>query len=174
MRYGTPQVSLYQIPGKLEVRQKNLFSVSDCKMFWQNAGEYLAVKVDRYTKTKKTVYSGFELFRLKERDIPIEVRRYSTIQYCPVLYIAIIVTAVGHYTECIHYQLCVGNGSENKNDKIIDVATVCYYTVLPRVSATQIDAGHAIMFFDGQETRNAVFARGNAWQYGTLLHYTTF
>ncbi|KAI3676755.1 hypothetical protein L1987_86371 [Smallanthus sonchifolius] len=67
------RVSLFQIPGKEELRQKNLFSVSDCKMYWQSNGEYLAVKVDRYTKTKKSTYTGFELFRIKERDIPIEV-----------------------------------------------------------------------------------------------------
>ncbi|KAJ8444176.1 hypothetical protein Cgig2_030996 [Carnegiea gigantea] len=67
------KVSLYQIPSKEEIRQKNLFSVSDCKMYWQSTGEYLAVKVDRYTKTKKSTYTGFELFRIKERDIPIEV-----------------------------------------------------------------------------------------------------
>ncbi|KAF4348034.1 hypothetical protein CsatB_006468 [Cannabis sativa] len=67
------RVSLYQIPSKEELRQKNLFSVSDCKMYWQSNGDYLAVKVDRYTKTKKSTYTGFELFRIKERDIPIEV-----------------------------------------------------------------------------------------------------
>lgn len=67
------QVSLVQLPGKEELRQKNLFSVSDCKMYQQSNGDYLAVKVDRYTKTKKSTYTGFELFRIKERDIPIEV-----------------------------------------------------------------------------------------------------
>ncbi|KAM7476202.1 hypothetical protein LguiB_023445 [Lonicera macranthoides] len=67
------RVSLIQIPSKEELRQKNLFSVSDCKMYWQSNGDYLAVKVDRYTKTKKSTYTGFELFRIKERDIPIEV-----------------------------------------------------------------------------------------------------
>ncbi|KAK3130438.1 hypothetical protein QOZ80_6BG0493420 [Eleusine coracana subsp. coracana] len=67
------RVSLVQIPGKEELRQKNLFSVSDCKIYWQKNGEYLAVQVDRYTKTKKSTYTGFELFRIKERDIPIEV-----------------------------------------------------------------------------------------------------
>jgi len=35
-----------QIPSKDELRQKNLFSVSDCKMYWQSNGDYLAVKVD--------------------------------------------------------------------------------------------------------------------------------
>ncbi|KAF3788378.1 Eukaryotic translation initiation factor 3 subunit B [Nymphaea thermarum] len=67
------RVSLIQIPGREELRQKNLFSVSDCKMYWQSSGDYFAVKVDRYTKTKKSTYTGFELFRIKERDIPIEV-----------------------------------------------------------------------------------------------------
>ncbi|KAL5189952.1 Eukaryotic translation initiation factor 3 subunit B [Glycine soja] len=66
-------VSLVQIPSKEELRQKNLFSVSDYKMHWQSNGEYLAVKVDRYTKTKKSTYTGFELFRIKERDMPIKV-----------------------------------------------------------------------------------------------------
>ncbi|KAK4274506.1 hypothetical protein QN277_017714 [Acacia crassicarpa] len=67
------RVSLVQIPSKEELRQKNLFSLSDCSMYWQSNGDYLAVKVDRYTKTKKSTYTGFELFRIKERDIPIEV-----------------------------------------------------------------------------------------------------
>lgn len=67
------RVSLIQIPDKLELRQKNLFSISDCQMYWQSNGEYLAVKVERYTKTKRSTYSAFELFRIKERDIPIEV-----------------------------------------------------------------------------------------------------
>ncbi|CAN0854090.1 Eukaryotic translation initiation factor 3 subunit B [Linum grandiflorum] len=67
------RVSLVQIPSKQELRQKNLFSVKDCTMYWQSSGDYLAVQVDRYTKTKKNTYTGFELFRIKERDIPIEV-----------------------------------------------------------------------------------------------------
>ncbi|KAI3890991.1 hypothetical protein MKW98_007296 [Papaver atlanticum] len=69
----TARVGLFQIPSKEVLRQKNLFSVGDCKMYWQSNGEYLAVKVDRYTKTKKSTYIGFQLFRIKERDIPIEV-----------------------------------------------------------------------------------------------------
>eukprot|EP00899_Mesostigma_viride_P013900 jgi/Mesvir1/22510/Mv18538-RA.2 len=67
------RVSLYEVPSKAERRQKNLFSVSDVKIYWQSQGDYLAVQVDRYTKTKKSTYTGFELFRVKERDIPIEV-----------------------------------------------------------------------------------------------------
>ncbi|KAI4316448.1 hypothetical protein L6164_024426 [Bauhinia variegata] len=67
------RVSLVQIPGKEELRQKNFLSVSDCKMYCQSNGVYLALKVDRHTKTKKRTYKGFELSRMKERDMPIEV-----------------------------------------------------------------------------------------------------
>ncbi|KAL5698724.1 Eukaryotic translation initiation factor 3 subunit B [Ranunculus cassubicifolius] len=67
------RVSLVQIPGKEELRQKNLFNVSECRMYWQSNGNYLAVEVERCTKTKKSSYTSFELFRIRERDIPIEV-----------------------------------------------------------------------------------------------------
>jgi len=65
-------VVLMDIPSKRERRQKNLFSVADCKMHWHPGGDYLCVKVDRTTKTKKSTYSNFELFRIREKDIPIE------------------------------------------------------------------------------------------------------
>ncbi|CAI9297667.1 unnamed protein product [Lactuca saligna] len=66
------RVSLFQIPSKQVMRQKILYNVNDCKMYWQSNGEYLAVKVERYTKTKKSTYTGFEIFRIKEGDIPID------------------------------------------------------------------------------------------------------
>ena len=42
-------------------------------MFWHPQGDHLAVKVDRFTKTRKSTYTSFELFSVKERDIPMEV-----------------------------------------------------------------------------------------------------
>lgn len=36
-----------------EIRPKNLFNVADCKIHWQKSGDYLCVKVDRYSKVKK-------------------------------------------------------------------------------------------------------------------------
>ena len=71
---NTPaRVALISIPSKKEIRSKNLFSVSDIKMFWQQSGGYFAVKVDRHTKTKKSTFSGFEFFRVNEPDCPMEV-----------------------------------------------------------------------------------------------------
>ncbi|CAA7016173.1 unnamed protein product [Microthlaspi erraticum] len=50
------KVVLVEIPSKVELRHKNLFSVEECKLYWQSNGEYLAVKVD----------IGFKLLRIKD------------------------------------------------------------------------------------------------------------
>ena len=67
------RVSLVEIPSRREVKSKNLFSVKDVKLHWHPDGTYLATQVARFTKTKKSTYNGFEFFRVKERDIPMEV-----------------------------------------------------------------------------------------------------
>jgi len=66
------KVVLVEIPSRKELRQKNLVNVNDCKMHWQSNGKYLSVKVDRHTKNKKKTFVNFELFRVLEKDIPIE------------------------------------------------------------------------------------------------------
>lgn len=60
LAYWTPEakdnparVTLLEIPSRRELRVKNLFNVGDCKMHWQMQGDYLCVKVDRVTKSKK-------------------------------------------------------------------------------------------------------------------------
>ncbi|EGW29938.1 uncharacterized protein SPAPADRAFT_63565 [Spathaspora passalidarum NRRL Y-27907] len=68
----TARVSLMQVPSKEVLRTINLFQVSGCKMHWQNEGKLLCVKVDRHTKSGKTVFSNLEFFRTSERDIPVE------------------------------------------------------------------------------------------------------
>ena len=63
-----------------KVRVKNLFNVADCKMHWQKTGDYLCVKVDRYSKLRKekdeTKYAGlyfnFEVFHMREKQIPVD------------------------------------------------------------------------------------------------------
>jgi translation initiation factor 3 subunit B len=42
-------------------------------MVWHDQGDYLAVKVTRHTKSKKTFYNNIELFRLKEPSVPVEM-----------------------------------------------------------------------------------------------------
>lgn len=74
------RVTLLEIPNRAEIRNKNLFNVADCKIHWQKSGDYLCVKVDRYSKVRKekseTKYSGmyfnFEIFHMREKQIPVD------------------------------------------------------------------------------------------------------
>lgn len=73
-------VSLLELPNRNEIRKKNLFNVADCKIHWQKSGDYLCVKVDRYSKVRKekreTKYSGmycnFEIFHMREKQVPVD------------------------------------------------------------------------------------------------------
>lgn len=44
-----------------------------CKLYWQNHGDFLCVKVDRHTKTKKSIFCNLEIFRVREKGFPVEV-----------------------------------------------------------------------------------------------------
>ncbi|XP_070581351.1 eukaryotic translation initiation factor 3 subunit B-like [Ptychodera flava] len=77
--YWTPEdndiparVTLLEIPMRTEVRVKNLYNVAECKMHWQNKGDFLCVKVDRVTKSKKVQSCNFEIFRMREKQVPVE------------------------------------------------------------------------------------------------------
>lgn len=48
------------------------FRCTQCKLHWQSTGDFLCVKVDRHTKTKKTMFCNLELFKLREKGCPIE------------------------------------------------------------------------------------------------------
>ncbi|KAH9825233.1 eukaryotic translation initiation factor 3 subunit 9 [Melampsora americana] len=80
MAYWTPEVanqparvSLMALPSRDTLRSKNLFNVHDAKIHWQSNGDYLCVKVDRHTKTKKTTYCNLELFRVRDKSFPVDV-----------------------------------------------------------------------------------------------------
>ncbi|KAH0545731.1 eukaryotic translation initiation factor 3 subunit B-like [Cotesia glomerata] len=73
------RVTLLEIPSRSELRNKNLFNVADCKIFWQKSGDYLCVKVDRFSKKKEKTeqkYTGmsynFEIFHMREKQIPVD------------------------------------------------------------------------------------------------------
>jgi len=71
------KVVLMELPSRTELRQKNLFSVADLRMTWHDQGHFLCVKVDKHSKSKKTLNSAFELFRMRDKDVPIEVQEFS-------------------------------------------------------------------------------------------------
>lgn len=76
------KVTLMEIPRKKEIRTKNLFNVADCKIHWQKSGDFLCVKVDRFSKSKKDkkdsdvkfvgMFYNFEIFHMREKDIPVD------------------------------------------------------------------------------------------------------
>lgn len=76
------KVTLMEIPKKREIRTKNLFHVADCNIHWQKSGDYLCVKVDRFSKSKKDkkdadvkflgMFYNFEIFHMREKDIPVD------------------------------------------------------------------------------------------------------
>ena len=66
------RVMLLSIPSKKEIVSKSLYNVSDFRMHWQENGDYLCVKVDK-VKAKKTTHTTFEIFRMRSKNIPVEV-----------------------------------------------------------------------------------------------------
>lgn len=80
LAYWTPEVenqparvTLMSFPSRQVLRSKNLFNVSNAKLSWQNQGDFLCVQVNRHTKTKKSMFCNLEIFRLREKDYPVEV-----------------------------------------------------------------------------------------------------
>lgn len=73
MNNQTARAGLMSIPSKEVVRTRNLVNVSDCRLHWQSEGRYLCVKVDRHTKSKKSMYTSLEFFRVHEKNIPVEI-----------------------------------------------------------------------------------------------------
>jgi len=71
------RVLIQDIPSKAEVKAKVLFNAAKCSFFWQSQGDFLAVQVDRLSKTQKTTYTNFELFRCAEKEIPVEVLEFK-------------------------------------------------------------------------------------------------
>ncbi|XP_051982301.1 eukaryotic translation initiation factor 3 subunit B-like [Xyrauchen texanus] len=67
------RVMLMQFPSRLEIRVCNLFNVVDCKLHWQRQGDYLFVKVDRTPRGIQVVVTNFEIFRMREKQVLVDV-----------------------------------------------------------------------------------------------------
>lgn len=78
--YWTPEiganpakVGLMSVPSKEIVRTRNLFNVTDARLHWQSNAQFICVKVDRHSKSKKPMATNLEIFRIKEKGVPVEV-----------------------------------------------------------------------------------------------------
>jgi len=65
------RICLYDVETKQMLREKHIFNVIDCNIYFQEAGNYLYA-VTSLKKTKKTNSYSVFLLRLNQKDIPIE------------------------------------------------------------------------------------------------------
>lgn len=80
LAYWTPEmgskpasVALMSVPSREVVRTRNLFNVTDAKLHWQSDAKFMCVKVDRHSKSKKSMATNLEIFRIREKGVPVEV-----------------------------------------------------------------------------------------------------
>lgn len=68
-------VSLIEVPSRKRIREKHLFNVEDVRIHWQKKGDYLCVKVARRRSGSrlKVTSTNFEIFRMREKNIPNDV-----------------------------------------------------------------------------------------------------
>jgi len=67
------RVTIISVPRRHEIRVKNLYNVHNIEMAWQDQGAYLAVRVDRPVKGKRSSHvSSFEIFHMKEKEVPVD------------------------------------------------------------------------------------------------------
>lgn len=75
---NTPtRVALLQVPSRFLLRSKNLFNVESCRIHWQSEGDYVAVTVDRHVKGKSAIFTSVELFRMRQKNIPVDVVEFG-------------------------------------------------------------------------------------------------
>eukprot|EP00475_Leptophrys_vorax_P014373 TRINITY_DN20759_c0_g1_i2.p1 TRINITY_DN20759_c0_g1~~TRINITY_DN20759_c0_g1_i2.p1 ORF type:complete len:682 (+),score=168.41 TRINITY_DN20759_c0_g1_i2:251-2047(+) len=68
-------VSVVEFPSLRPIREKHFYQVHDIRMYWQNDGSFLCVRIARVkNKAKPKITStNFEVFMLQEKDTPVEV-----------------------------------------------------------------------------------------------------
>lgn len=70
------KVALIEYPSMKTLTFKNVFNVSKVALFWNKSGNYLAAQVDR-KGVKKADITNFELFRMRQKNIPVETIEVS-------------------------------------------------------------------------------------------------
>lgn len=173
------RVVLMDLPSKNETRSKNLVNVVECKMYWQNLGDFLCVRVERYKKMNivkeddkdTTRYSGlyynFEFFRIREKEIPVDSLEIKescfAFQWEPNgQRFAIIYGEGTNRTTVAFYRIVNGDGNtagklelikELKNRTCLQLSwsPAGQYCVLATTLSKQSSAGCSIEFVDVQQ-----------------------
>eukprot|EP00472_Partenskyella_glossopodia_P013131 CAMPEP_0197525686 /NCGR_PEP_ID=MMETSP1318-20131121/13885_1 /TAXON_ID=552666 /ORGANISM="Partenskyella glossopodia, Strain RCC365" /LENGTH=712 /DNA_ID=CAMNT_0043079365 /DNA_START=32 /DNA_END=2170 /DNA_ORIENTATION=+ len=63
---------IIEIPSKKVVRERHFYSINDLKLHWHPQGDFLCAQLCRQ-KSKKTLAYSFEIFRMRSKNIPVEV-----------------------------------------------------------------------------------------------------
>jgi len=63
---------LVEIPSRQELASRSRTSV-EAKMHWQSEGDYLCLLVTKLSKTGKKGNTNLEIFRIRERNIPVDI-----------------------------------------------------------------------------------------------------
>mmetsp|Transcript_9231 Transcript_9231/g.40335 ORF Transcript_9231/g.40335 Transcript_9231/m.40335 type:complete len:523 (-) Transcript_9231:2109-3677(-) len=82
--YWTPEmgdsparVCLLEIPSRVELRQKGLYSVSNVQLKWKEDGNFLSCRVIRFGKNRKHQYTNFEIFHMRDKNYPIDILEFK-------------------------------------------------------------------------------------------------
>lgn len=67
------RVGLMEIPSKRRLREMHIYSVESINMHWQNAGDYLCIKIERKKTRKQAKGTNFEIVRMRSKEYPVEV-----------------------------------------------------------------------------------------------------
>jgi translation initiation factor 3 subunit B len=64
-------IVLVEFPTRRVLRSRNLFDVTGVKLHWHPQGTFLCAVLDRL-KTKKSTVTNFDIFRMLEKDLPVD------------------------------------------------------------------------------------------------------
>jgi len=63
---------LMEIPSRKEL-SKRTRTQCEAEMFWQSEGDFLCLQVTKLSKTKKRIETNLEIFRIRERNTPVDI-----------------------------------------------------------------------------------------------------
>merc|ERR1712225_134127 len=63
---------LIEIPSRTELAARSRTQV-EAKMHWQSEGDYLCLLVTKLSKTGKKGATNLEIFRIREKNIPVDI-----------------------------------------------------------------------------------------------------
>jgi len=105
---------LVEIPSRKELTSRSR-TQCEAQMHWQSEGEYLCLQVTKLSRTKKKEGTNLEIFRIRERDIPVEIVQVKDTvrgffwETKGCRFAALTTDESGHHPKLVFYSLAGGN-----------------------------------------------------------------